>query len=148
MLRQGRHKALLAEVERNAGGMSMKRLTMSNGDGTVSQPTSTTVEAVFYRLSAIEDILGDTYDLSHLRELVEADREGRCEIHAVKDGETVFSIFAFVNGLHIRKSNGEPLSKIASYKVDDFTRNTVYRELGKTVFLTREAAETAIKTST
>lgn len=28
----------------------------------------------------IEDILGDDYDLDRLRELVEADREGRCHI--------------------------------------------------------------------
>lgn len=30
------------------------------------------------RLGSIEDILGDDYDLDRLRELVEADREGRC----------------------------------------------------------------------
>lgn len=54
------------------------------------------------RLAAIEDILGDDYDLDRLRELVEADREGRCvvllrkpyyklysgeEIYIVEDGE-------------------------------------------------------------
>ena len=32
------------------------------------------------RLAAIEDILGDDYDLDRLRELVEADREGRCVV--------------------------------------------------------------------
>ena len=32
------------------------------------------------RLSAIEDILGDEYDLDRLRELVQADREGRCVV--------------------------------------------------------------------
>lgn len=31
----------------------------------------------FDRLAAIEDILGDDYDLDRLRELVEADRDGR-----------------------------------------------------------------------
>lgn len=31
-------------------------------------------------LGAIEDILGDNYDLDRLRELVEADREGRCVV--------------------------------------------------------------------
>ena len=30
------------------------------------------------RLGAIEDILGDDYDLDRFRELVEADRDGRC----------------------------------------------------------------------
>ena len=96
-------------------------------------------------LGAIEDILGDNYDLDRLRELVEADRDGRCEIHAAKDGDTVYSIFAYVNGLHIRRSNVEPITKITSYVVNDFTRNTVDREFGKTVFRTREAAEQALR---
>lgn len=32
------------------------------------------------RLAAIEDILGDEYDLDRLRELAKADREGRCVV--------------------------------------------------------------------
>lgn len=32
------------------------------------------------RLSSIEDILGDDYDLDKLKDIVEADREGRLEI--------------------------------------------------------------------
>lgn len=32
------------------------------------------------KLAAIEDILGDEYDLDRLRELAEADREGRCVV--------------------------------------------------------------------
>ena len=32
------------------------------------------------RLSELEDILGDDYDLIRLREIVEADREGRCVV--------------------------------------------------------------------
>lgn len=31
-------------------------------------------------LKAIKDILGDDYDLDRLRDLVEADREGRCVV--------------------------------------------------------------------
>lgn len=30
-----------------------------------------------YRLQEIENILGDEYDLEHLKELVEADKEGK-----------------------------------------------------------------------
>lgn len=103
---------------------------------------------IWRRLKQIEDILGDTYDIDRLRELVEADKAGRCEIHKVKDGETVYSIFAYVNGLCPKKTNGKPFKTIATYKVDDFTRNTVDREFGKTVFLTREAAEAAIAKET
>lgn len=32
------------------------------------------------RLAYIEDILGDNYDLSRLRDLVQADRDGRCVV--------------------------------------------------------------------
>lgn len=35
---------------------SFKRLTIRNSDGTVSQPTSTSVEQVFYRLADYEDL--------------------------------------------------------------------------------------------
>ena len=35
---------------------------------------------LYQRLAAIEDILGDEYDLDRLRELVQADREGRCVV--------------------------------------------------------------------
>ena len=38
------------------------------------------ISTAFDRLASIEDILGDCYDLDHLRELVEADRDGRYKI--------------------------------------------------------------------
>lgn len=44
------------------------------------------------RLSAIEDILGEEYDLDRLRELVQADREGRCVVLPVGIGDTVYHI--------------------------------------------------------
>lgn len=37
-----------------------------------------TGKQIYQRLLEIEDILGDDYDLDRLRELVEADRGGRC----------------------------------------------------------------------
>lgn len=38
-----------------------------------------TVYSMTNRLASIEDILGDDYDLDHLRELVQAEREGKYE---------------------------------------------------------------------
>lgn len=38
------------------------------------------VDSAVNRLAHIEDILGDDYDLSRLRDLVQADREGRCVV--------------------------------------------------------------------
>ena len=45
-----------------------------------------------YRLQEIENILGDDYDLERLKELVEADREGRCMVLPFKVGDTLYYI--------------------------------------------------------
>ena len=39
---------------------------------------------IYNRLAAIEDILGDEYELDRVRELVKADREGRCVVMPIK----------------------------------------------------------------
>ena len=44
---------------------------------------------LYWHLKKIEDILGDNYDLDGLRELVEADRDGRCVVLPVKPGGMV-----------------------------------------------------------
>lgn len=48
------------------------------------------IQTLADRLAAIEDILGDTYDLDRLRELVEADRAGRCVVLPLDIGDSVF----------------------------------------------------------
>ena len=49
---------------------------MQEGKGCTDCP----IAKAFNRLAAIEDILGDEYDLDRLRELAQADREGRVKI--------------------------------------------------------------------
>ena len=44
------------------------------------------IQAAIERLAEIEDIIGDDYDLDRLRELVEADRGGRCVVLPCKEG--------------------------------------------------------------
>lgn len=60
----------------------MKRLTTKNGNGKpiVKDWPNYMEFDIINRLAAIEDILGDKYDLDRLRELVQADREGRCVV--------------------------------------------------------------------
>ena len=58
----------------------MKRLTERKGNGVINVRYATEHETAIHRLAAIEDILGDDYDLDRLRELVEAEREGRCVV--------------------------------------------------------------------
>lgn len=105
------------------------------------------VKELAERLATIEDILGDTYDLAQLRVLVEADRAGRCVVLPCKiDDEvyvnimgktlpsTVVSVSQITETPTLKAMHGVQLCFI--FKSDD---------VGKTVFLTREAAEAALK---
>lgn len=65
----------------------MERLTISDYGKFKLPPHAGTKERerpsymdLYQRLTAIEDILGDKYDPDRLRELVQADREGRCVV--------------------------------------------------------------------
>ena len=46
------------------------------------------------RLASIEDILGDEYDLDRLRELAQADREGRCVVLPCKIFDKIWNVAA------------------------------------------------------
>ena len=93
-------------------------------------------------LGRIEDILGDEYDTDRLAELVRAEKEGRCVVLPVKAGDTVYSAFPLcgVNSHQIRKieinADGGFACSALMIPFSDF---------GKTVFLTREEAEKALK---
>lgn len=77
------------------GGKSVKRLTekhVKKSDGhymkcsehcqneTLQCGECDELDRFVDRLGSIEDILGDEYDLERLRELAQADREGRCVV--------------------------------------------------------------------
>lgn len=91
------------------------------------------------RLGTIEDILGDEYDLDHLRELLEADRDGRCVVLPAKMGDDVWLIvtkrpiampeFSFVKHSRLTWTN---IERVAT-------------DFGKTVFRTPEEAQAALE---
>lgn len=75
----------------------MERLTRRNVDGKGYIPchwkeSAEAVDKGQERLAQIEDILGDTYDLDKLRELVDADKAGKIAILPVKPGDTIYQI--------------------------------------------------------
>lgn len=51
----------------------------------------------FDRLAAIEDILGDDYDLNRIKELVQADREGKCIVLPCKVGDSIWEVLDACN---------------------------------------------------
>lgn len=118
----------------------MKRLTMRNVEYDCTCYICQTGEAA-YRLAAIEDILGDDYDLERLRELVEADKDKRC-IVLPKDGMMYY----------IEESDGErwignkPIQDIIFlYGWGLASLKCSISEIGETKHFSREAAEAALK---
>lgn len=100
---------------------------------------------IYWRLKAIEDAVADEeseeYDLDRIREIMEADRDGRCVVLPCKIGTTVYSVRnQKVPDDEYRMSFHEELSVVSQvfglHHADC---------IGKTVFLTREAAENALR---
>lgn len=82
------------------------------------------------RLVSIEDILGDDYDLERLRELVEADRDGRCVVlptkgYTDKDGEN-----ALKSAMHTVFYHNNPVTRyIADAVAEKLTRDSAEAEI-------------------
>ena len=70
------------------GGIKIKRITNPETQWDVLGEVYNAVD----RLREIENILGDEYDLEHLKELVQADREGKCVVLPFKVGDTLYYI--------------------------------------------------------
>lgn len=67
----------------------MERLTIRTNEASISFECESFGDIV-RRLAAIEDILGDEYDLERLRELAKADLEGRCFVPRVWCGTGIW----------------------------------------------------------
>lgn len=89
------------------------------------------------RLKDIEDILGDEYDLDRLRKLVQADREGKCVILELKEGDPVYELYYLVKGVE----NPEMELKV---RMVGFEKSMTGR-LGKSVLISCEDAEKAVE---
>lgn len=144
--------------------MSVERLTywcddgMGNGEWRVNVGEREVSGPHIERLAIIENVLGDTYDLDHLRELVEADKDGRCAALPCKIGDEVFVLHgvggtvpfvtsAVVVGLHIRDEKarcGQPRREYLVVRSNGFSKHIPIDKIDKTVFLAREAAAAAL----
>ena len=103
----------------------MKRLTTKNGNGKpiVKDWPNYMEFDIINRLAAIEDILGDEYDLDELKEKVQAKREGRCVVlpeggYEDKDGEN-----ALKSAMHTCFYHNNPVTRfIADAVAEKLTR--------------------------
>lgn len=109
------------------------------------------------RLSKIEDILGDEYDLDRLKELVQADREGRCaklpckeffsmlggDVYAIDDDEVLEVLLC---GVGYDPDGIDFIDAVYAPGCEDEKGFTFrFSDVGKTIFLTREEAEAALE---
>lgn len=102
-------------------------------------------------LGQIEDILGDECDLDRLKELVQADREGKCVLLPCKVGDKLYKISE--NG--VKEVVVQSIVFMLSHTVNHLTVHVANergamteietKDFGKTVFLTREDAEAALE---
>lgn len=112
---------------------------------------------VLIRLSKIEDILGDEYDLDRLKELVQADREGRCaklpckeffsmlggDVYAIDDDEVLGVLLC---GVGYDPDGIDFIDAVYAPGCEDEKGFTFrFSDVGKTIFLTREEAEAALE---
>lgn len=71
----------------------MERLTERLENGIINVKYASQHETAIHRLVTIEDILGDEYDLERLRELAQAELEGRCVVMPCKIGDPVWRLY-------------------------------------------------------
>ena len=69
---------MLTEMARHEGGLTMKRLTIRTNEASISFDCES-VGDIVRRLAAIEDILGDEYDLDELSKAMAALRREQDE---------------------------------------------------------------------
>ena len=101
---------------------------------------------IWKRLNQIEDILGDEYELDELREMVQAKRDGRCVVLPCKIDDDVY-INLFGRTLDATVISISELASTPTYKAMYGIRLCyIFKadDVGRTVFLTREAAESAL----
>lgn len=107
------------------------------------------------RLKMIEDILGDTYDLDRLRDLVKAEQEGRLIIPPIYPGEGVYWVLSddmvpygyYVTDAEVVTDCGTQGFYLTSNRdgsMCDCPNFVPWDELGKSVFRSREEAEAAL----
>lgn len=111
-----------------------------------------------YRLQEIENILGDDYDLDRLKELVEADKEGKCVVLPCKAGQDAWFYASAMKELCKAKiikaeinffTPRNPFWLTFEYYSSIIGKHEIFSRadllLGKTLFLSKEEAEVALE---
>ena len=105
--------------------------------------------AVCERLAAYEDTGLTPKEqltlLHHIRELAEADKDGRVIVLPAKKGDTLYAVTRFGVEKRVVKEIAAPFFYNTYESSDRAALSTDIRNFGKTVFLTHEEAEKALR---
>ena len=101
------------------------------------------LKIVLSHLAAIEDILGDEYDLDRLRELAQADKLIGKEVWA----QAKYLNISQTKQSFIQRTTIQYISLLKGGDILCHTQTCAFplNKIGKTVFLTREEAEEALR---
>ena len=149
----------------------MERMTIRNSDGSASQPTDLKWAEALDRLAAYEDtgltpeqcenakdiiesaFSDDTSKAERIRELLKADRDGRLVVLPCKVGDRLYEVTGRKT-ISVYKVRAIRVELFGLFIEWDIVEGFVWQslsginagEIGKTVFLTYEEAEKALKT--
>lgn len=129
----------------------MERLTERWGENDVWVKYHDYVAAA-HRLADYEDIADTVGGFDRLRELAEADKDGRLVVPPCKVGDTVYDVTSrgTISEYEVMAIRTEMFEQFIACRlrkgfVDRFCDGIPVGEIGKTVFLTREEAEKALE---
>ena len=103
-------------------------------------------EKIAFLKNVVDDAFSDKPEFTeHIRELLRAEKDGRLVVLPCKVGDTIYRC-----GDPIKKIYEWQIAYVEAYEdetvfVDDSDNTFVEADIGKTVFLTREAAEKALE---
>ena len=136
------------------GNVVVERLAAYEDTGLTPKEVTSLGELFDYALKESKTLTEQLTLLKHIRELAEADKDGRCVVLPCKVGDTIYAITQVFGGDGV-------YHKITEKKITGIGGNTMNKvwmvnrensledrfspsEFGRTVFLTREEAEKAL----
>lgn len=109
------------------------------------EPDVEDIDKIYNRLAAIEDILGDEYDLNELVELVQSKREGRCVVLPAKPDQIIYQWRKGDDCPSVSRLDGVQINADGEITYPIWCGHLAPDDFGKTVFFTREEAKAALR---
>lgn len=116
------------------------RAAIANNDNATPKKQMLKIPKVIDRLAAIEDILGNEYNLDRLRELAKADREGRCVVLPAKPDQTIYQWRIGDDCPSVSRLDGVQINADGEITYPIWNGYLIPEDFGKTVFFTRGEA--------